>query len=137
MRSLILEILMDTILVKSFLEVYLLQNGYSIDPRLFPTGSYSRCEMPIQHYASLLQHLSDFTQYVDGNFQHFMRMGQRINLKFENVENSDQISSFYVSNNSSQEWLVKVSEYESGAMFTAGYQRLDLQVLERYMVILF
>jgi Ca2+-binding RTX toxin-like protein/subtilisin-like proprotein convertase family protein len=72
---------------------------------------------------------SDFTDYISGNFQFaFYANGSTDKLKFENVENSNQISDFYVSNNSTQEWLVNVSEYESGAMFTAGYQRLDVQV---------
>ena len=60
----------------------------------------------------------------------FYANGSSDKLKFESIDSSEAISNFNTFNpNGTQQWLVKPLEYESGAAFTVGYQRLDLNIV--------
>jgi Ca2+-binding RTX toxin-like protein/subtilisin-like proprotein convertase family protein len=82
---------------------------------------------------------SDFTSYINYPFYFaFFANGSTDQLNFKNIDNDSVFSQFEiysVSNandsgfvDTTYEWLVSPDSYNSGAAFTAAYQRLDLKV---------
>ena len=62
----------------------------------------------------------------------FYANGSSDQLQFSYVDSESTISEFQVSANATSEWIVLPTQYNSGAAFTAGFQRLDLKVWDEY-----
>lgn len=58
----------------------------------------------------------------------FYANGSSDKLQFSYVDSESTISEFSANANITSEWIVSPTQYNSGAAFTAAYQRLDLQV---------
>ncbi|MDC1347429.1 S8 family serine peptidase, partial [Glaciecola sp.] len=62
----------------------------------------------------------------------FYANGSSDKLQFSYVDSESTISQFSANANSTREWIVSPTQYNSGAAFTAAFQRLDLKVWDEY-----